>query len=65
MPDDRVVLDVFLVTVTIPRNHPAFEVIKIRRTLNRLRFATRLQNCVATLIRALPSLTAIDVSVPR
>ena len=65
MPDDPVTLDVFLVTVTIPPDHPAPEVITIRRALNRASFLSRLQETVANRVRPFPTLNAVTVSIAR
>ena len=65
MPDDPVTLDVFLVTVTIPPDHPDAEVITIRRTLNRVSFLSRLHEAVANRVRQFPTLSAVAVSISR
>ena len=65
MPDDRVTLDVFLVTVLIPKNLPDDAAAKARRTLNRATVSTQLRQAVATLLRRFPALSAVTVSVSR
>ena len=65
MPDDRVTLDVFLVTLLIPKNLPDDAVAKVRRTLNRATVSTQLRQAVATLLRRFPALSAVTVSVSR
>ena len=65
MPEEPVTLDVFLVTVTIPPDHPNPEVATIRRTLNRASFLTRLHETVANRVRPFPTLSAVTVSISR
>ena len=65
MPEEPVILDVFLVTVTIPPDHPAADVTRVRRALNRESFATRLRDAVTDLVRPFPTLSAVTVSISR
>ena len=65
MPEEPITLDVFLVTVTIPPDHPNPEVITIRRTLNRASFLSRLHEAVAKLVQQFPTLSAVTVSISR
>ena len=65
MPEEPITLDVFLVTIMIPPDHPNLEVITIRRTLNRASFLTRLQETVANRVRQFPALSAVTVSISR
>ena len=65
MPDDRVTLDVFLVTVLIPKNLPDDDVAKVRRTLNRVTFSTQLQQTVTTLLHRFPTLAAVTLTFSR
>ena len=65
MPDDRVTLDVFLVTVLIPKNLPDDDVAKVRRTLNRVTFSTQLQQTVTTLLQRFPTLAAVTLTLSR
>ena len=65
MPDDRVTLDVFLVTVLIPSNLPDDDVAKVRRTLNRATFSTQLQQTVTTLLQRFPTLAAVTLTLSR
>lgn len=60
-----VTLDVFLLTVTIPRDRPAAELAKARRTLNRLPFRAALQVAVGDVVRRFPTLAAVTVTVAR
>ena len=61
MSDDRVVLEVFLLTLTLPRDYPE----RVHRALNRRSFVDRLQKVITTLIREFPSLASVEVSVSR
>ena len=65
MPDDRVTLDVFLVTVQIPSNLPDDAAAKARRTLNRATVSTQLRQAVATHLHRFPALSAVTVSISR
>ena len=65
MPDDRVTLDVFLVTVLIPKNLPDDDVAKVRRTLNRATVSTQLQQTVTTLLQRFPTLAAVTLTLSR
>ena len=65
MPEEPITLDVFLVTVTIPPDHPNPDVITIRRTLNRASFLTRLHEAVANRVQQFPTLSAVTVSISR
>ena len=65
MPDEPITLDVFLVTIMIPPDHPNLEVITIRRTLNRAAFLSRLHEAVANRVRQFPTLSAVTVSISR
>ena len=63
MPEEPITLDVFLVTVTIPPDHPNPDIITIRRTLYRASFLTRLHEAVANLVQQFPTLSAVTVSI--
>ena len=65
MPDNRVTLEVFLLTLLIPSNLPDDDVAKIRRTLNRATFSTQLRQAVATQLQRFPALSAVTVSISR
>ena len=65
MPEEPITLDVFLVTITIPPDHPNPEVATIRRTLNRASFLTPLHETVANLVQQFPTLSAVTVSISR
>ena len=65
MSEEPITLDVFLVTVTIPPDHPNPEVITIRRTLNRASFLSRLHETVANRVRQFPTLNAVTVSISQ
>ena len=67
MPDaeDRITLDVFLLTLAVPRDHPDAHVETIRRTLDRRTFSNRLRATVTQLVEEFPTLAAVTVSVSR
>ena len=65
MRDDRVTLDVFLVTLLIPKNLPDDDVAKVRRTLNRATVSTQLRQTVTTLLQRFPTLAAVTLTLSR
>lgn len=65
MPEEPIALDVFLVTIMIPPDHPNTKVISIRRTLNRASFLSRLHETVANRVRQFPTLSAVTISISR
>jgi hypothetical protein len=58
-------LDTFLVTLKVPRDLPAANGTKIRRTLNRTGFQTRLRQAVEAAVKQFPTLQLVTVSVSR
>jgi hypothetical protein len=61
----RVVIDVLLVTLTVPQDLNEKEARAVRRTLNGQRFRERLKKTVTTACRAFPSLRRVRLDISR
>ena len=61
----RVVIDVFLVTLTVPRDPRGTTTTALQRTLNSTTFQDRLRKSVAAVCRAYPSLRNVRVELSR
>ena len=61
----RVVIDVLLVTLTVPQDLDAKEVTAVRRTLNGRGFRERLKKTVTAACRAFPSLRRVRLDISR
>ncbi|QEL17653.1 hypothetical protein [Limnoglobus roseus] len=65
MAADPVPLDEFLVTITVPRDLPAADAARARRTLDHPAFPAALRRLAAALVRRFPTLAAVTVTVAR
>ena len=67
MPTENhsVVLDVFLLTLTIPNEQPEADIAAIRESLDQQSFSTRLQALVNEWLQTFPTLAAVTVTVSR
>ena len=65
MPDDRVVVDVFLVTLTAAAGRPGEELERIQASLDEPGFEARLRESVRALVAADPALAGVGADVSR
>lgn len=65
MPDDRVVIDVFLVTLTAAAGRPVDDLDRIQASLDDPDFEARLRESVRTLVAADPGLAGVGADVSR
>ena len=63
--DSPIVLDVFLLTLTIPNGHPEAQRTAIRKTLDQQTVSSSLQTLVAHWLQSFPTLTYVTVTVSR
>ena len=65
MKNPSVVLDVFLLTLTIPNEQPEADIAAIRTSLDRQSFSTRLQARVNAWLQTFSTLAVVTVTVSR
>ena len=63
--DSPILLDVFLLTLTIPKEHAEVDVVAIRKSIDEQSFSARLQTWVNEWLQTFPTLAAVTVTVTR